>query len=262
MTIGLDYTPVVETVSGIQSFPDYVLIEAEALSGARSVRSVIVPYIDPVTGITAPYGRALFHEVGPRAIYQNYGPRVPKYLVDAVSKIEGSLTLDRQSTLLIKDENQGAEISSVDGFIRIFDSSVYTSGIRAITKLRLPLELILAKFGKSTSVVDQARTDGLAVFEVGKYFMNPMLSGTQMRIVRNHMMRWMIRFLETRGTAELEKSIYFAHVASRAHLIAYRRGFRFKPVPKEQTTRLDPDEQILQICGTEFLAVLKARLQE
>ena len=118
-SVSLDCAPVFEMSGEIRSFPDHVLLEVERLKGSSTRRQLLLPYIDPVTHLSTPYGRALFHEVGLKAIYQNYGTRVDAQIVKVVGAVEGELTLDRQSTMLVRDENRGYTIEAVEGFLRI-----------------------------------------------------------------------------------------------------------------------------------------------
>ena len=135
-SIALDYAPTLDLPQGPQTFPNSVLIEVEDVLSGDLLRQYLFPYIDPISHLMYPFGKNLFHEVGLKAIYQNYGSRVDSKIIEIVRDVESTLTLDRQSTLLVTDVNRGNGADAVGGFVRIVDGSITHLGFKRPRDLR------------------------------------------------------------------------------------------------------------------------------
>ena len=256
--VSLFYAPALQMGGMTQIRSNEVLIEVYKPMGKSATKHLLAPYHAPANGLMMPFGKNNLHELGLKAIYSSYGPAVDPLIIRKVISAEDQLSLDRQATFLTKNPDHG----EAQSFLRVFDGSIYDNGIRSTTDFRLPLEIILKSMNKQVSIVDKMRTEGAAVFEIGKYFITSKLDGIEKMAIRRDILNWMIGFIEARGSLESSKSFYFCHVASRAHRIAYERNFGFKLVPDGATSGLAPDENILYISGSDLLSKLKKSLAE
>lgn len=250
--IVLTYSPVLLTNGTVRRFPDHVMIENFS-PGAEAAKSyALTPYYH-FSGLSQPYGREQFHHLGLEAIYQNYGPLVDPKIIAKLIKVEQSLSLDRQSTFLARATGTEKAI----GFIRIFDGSIHTVGVRSTTNHGLPLEKILKSMNKSTTLVDELRKQDQHVYEIGKYFISKDLNPNDSQLVKSDIGRFVTDYLETLGNEELAKTYFLAHVASRVHRIAYQRYFGFEVADREKSKNLDADEDLLFIRGDQLLQKLR-----
>jgi hypothetical protein len=255
--VSITYSPVLNINGQIRSFPDHFYLEVYRSGKSTPVSSRLLPYRSDALG-SLPVGRDGLQEVGLKAIYQNYGDRVPLEIIQAVKSVEAALPMSRQAAFIARNDVTSDLITSVEGMIRVFDGSIYTDGVRAIDNPALPLEKILRKFNKSTDVVNQRRRLGFDVFEIGKYYLSERLKSENYDEVRKDILRWLLDYLDTRSEDMLSKSYFFAHVASRAHLRAYERFFGFRLEDRSKSQNLDASENILSIRGDE----LRSRLIE
>jgi hypothetical protein len=115
---------------------------------------------------------------------------------------------------------------------------------------------------KQTDIVSSYRSQNFAVFEIGKYMIEDNLGILKNKAIRSDIFHWLIDFLEMRGTAELEQSVYFVHVASEVHRRTYQRFFGFDLVAIEHSKNLAEHEHILFIPGKHLLFNLKERLKK
>ena len=242
--------------SGARSFPDHVWIEDYRLGSHRPHSQELRPYTNDILGVNY-FGQDYLHKVGLLAIYQNYGARVAVQTVNLVKLVEASLPLSRQALFMVNSRLGSLDTKDVKGLIRVFDGSIYDSGLRRVDNPALPLEKILSKQFKSTLAVNEKRNEGADVFEIGKYFLDDAMDPSDLRQVRQSVLLWLIDYLESRGTETLPKSYFFVHVASRTHLIAYQRFFGFQKVPAEMSKGLGEDEHILMISGEQLYKNLK-----
>lgn len=257
--VSIHYAPALQFDGFIKEQTNKVLIETYKPQSRRPYRQLLTPYYNEATGLSMPYAKDIIHEAGLKAIYANYGTRVDAQVVKMVSLAEGKLSLDRLASFLIRNNSSG----QVEGFIRIFDgSSFYDNGIRSYTNPELPLETILKSMNKQTNIVNIYRNKGYAVFEIGKYLIQGGLNPKKSKAMKSDIFEWVVDFLNTRGDNELQNSVYFVHVASRTHRIAYQRSFGFNLVSKDNSKNLADDESILEITGARLLDNLKKQIQE
>ena len=254
--VSLTYSPALIIDNKQQNFDYKVLVESYLPNQRRPVQQILRPFFDPITQLLEPYGKSYVHNPGLKAIYDNYGNRVDAEIIKKVITVEEKLPLPRQSTFFAKN----VKTDQAYGFIRVFDGSIYNNGIRAQTDYLLPLEKILGSMNKSTTIVNEKRRQGADVFEIGKYFIQDHLDPVDAKSVKSDILHWLVGFLESRGSDELKKSYFFAHVASQTHQIAYRRFFGFEVVDKNLSQDLSPDESILMIKGDQLLKNLQQTL--
>ncbi len=266
----LTYAPsLLTTDEKVQSFPNHVLVEVFA-SGARVPKMQnITPYYDEANGLTLPFGKTVLHEFGLDLFYERFAKNFGSDLRRSVSKAEGRLTLDRQALVTVTNQ----KLKRRRGFIRIFNGSIYSTGLRATTSLRLPLETELRMAGKTTSAVDELRRKGFDVHEIGKYVLdeptaeelarNPEVSfsAAEAALVKRDLYLWMMNYLETFTPAEREKSFYFAHVSSNNLMIHYKRTFHLQPVARELSQGLGQNENLMSIRGDQLYLRLNELVQ-
>ncbi len=256
--VSLNYSPALEINGQSKYFDNQVFIESFLPGQKIPFKQKLEYYVHPVYNIAMSFGKTILHEAGLKAIYKNYGPRVDPEIVQKVISIEASLPLNRQATFITGNK----ELNETYSFVRIFEGTSENNNTRrGISRSLLPLEIILQSMNKNTNAVTEIRKTGVAVFEVGKYFITDGLDLQKAKLIKSDMFRWLIEQLETRGAKELETSVYFAHVASQIHKIAYQRAFGFEVVDPAKSDGLAADESLLKINGAQLLKNLKLRLE-
>ena len=257
--VSLTYDPVLIIGDSARRFSDHVFVETYLLGSDIPASQLLRPYTN-YAGLPEVYGSKKLHQAGLLAIYQNYGPRVPLETVKMVKQVETSLPLERVSTFLVST-NYMEGASAVKGFMRLFDG---TNGKDEnwTYKMPLPLERILTAQGKSTTVIDQKRAEGNEVIEIGKYFISETLEPTEMKLVKKSILLWLLDAVKSREAKNFNRTFYFAHVASRAHLISYQRYWGFKLADRVLSSGLDTDENILMIRADELVLQLEKLIEK
>lgn len=269
-SLSLTYAPSIQTQQGgQQSFPNHVLFEAFHSGERKPWTQQLVPYFNPSTGLLLPFAKDFFHEQGLGVFYRRFERNFGAELKQSVSKAEARLSLDRLAVVTVTNK----KLKRRRGFIRIFNGSRYSSGVRAETRYRLPLELEMAASNKKTSAVDFFRDQGMDVFEIGKFVLDqptpeelrlrPELafSTQEAAAVRRDLFLWMINYLEVFNPQELKNSYYFAHVSSVELMKHYRRTFHLQVIDRGLSQGLAEHENLMGISGDRLLSRLKELVQ-
>lgn len=229
-----------------------ISIEVLQLSKPNSVVKVVVPKINPISGQVRPYSLQFLRETIFRALRSNYDPRVKDTKLFQLLDLIDSKANSADVTLIIENLllSQGAE--SVDGFARIF------SGASEL----LPVEKIRRLQGKDSRATQMARWKGFDVYEVRDLFFGRSIPPDQMPFIRKEVMRWMIRFLESKTVDALKKSMFFSHVTTRSQQIEFERGFGFYATEEASGNRSDGVGIIMAVRGVDLLNVLKSPMRE
>ncbi len=267
--VSLTYDPAIEINGHVRVVDHHVLIESFLSGSTIPERQWILPYLHGVYAIDLRYGQDVFHTAGLKATYAAYGDNVTDELKILVPKVEKQLARPRTATFL----ETRAGFTDTLGFVRVFDASIYVpgeGGVRGYTDATSPFELMMQMRDRPSPLIDYLRQGDVDVYEVGKYYLSPLLTIDELKQVRGDIARWLFMFIENLGVERRAKMIFTAHVASRSQEVVNRRDFGFQLLDRKWLTthkNFDPgpdfnqnlfgDERLLVVTGTDLYSEIK-----
>ncbi len=247
--VSLTYAPALMLDNQVKVYENYVFIETFKTGNKNPSKQLLTPYVHEPSGLPYPYGKELLHNSGLNEFYMGFAMNFEPEILNNVKKAENKLPLNRIATFM----NFNPERQEAQGFMRIFDGSIYESGSRKWSKYLTPLEIELSAQSKNTEILNQKRKEGFDVFEIGKYFIKKNLDPKETALIKTDIFHWLTDYLESRGLESLKKSYFFAHVSSLALQRNYKTYFKFDVVDPAYSTGLTDNESILLVRGDVLL---------
>ena len=200
-----------------------------------------------------------------QALHGAYGNRMSEAekklttLAD-ISSLYRTAELQRAGYVVIRDKSDPKKIAAVG---RVYDGSLYNDAntIRGRSSPQLPAEAILAANHTHTEIFARLRSEGVQIFELGKYLIADELEAPEKQLVKKELFSWILENYLSPERMLGKKTMFVIDAISPVHERAYRQLYGAKSVASDAfVPPLKSPDFIMLVDADTLRAHLEAQL--